>query len=76
MPARNAQLTLARALDCLLGQDIADWEAIVVNDGSSDGTAEIIRYSRAPPVTRTVFIRQRRGVDTPTKPSLRNRQWS
>ncbi|WJI39067.1 trifunctional glycosyltransferase/class I SAM-dependent methyltransferase/polysaccharide deacetylase [Mesorhizobium opportunistum] len=42
VPARNAQLTLARALDCLLGQDIADWEAIVVNDGSSDGTAEII----------------------------------
>ncbi|UQS66470.1 glycosyltransferase [Mesorhizobium opportunistum] len=42
VPARNAQLTLAQALDCLLGQDIPDWEAIVVNDGSSDGTAEII----------------------------------
>jgi len=42
VPARNAELTLAQALDCLLGQDIADWEAIIVDDGSSDGTAAII----------------------------------
>ncbi|MER9330835.1 trifunctional glycosyltransferase/class I SAM-dependent methyltransferase/polysaccharide deacetylase [Mesorhizobium sp. M0488] len=42
VPARNAELTLAQALDCLLRQDIADWEAIVVDDDSEDGTAAII----------------------------------
>ncbi|WP_250888963.1 trifunctional glycosyltransferase/class I SAM-dependent methyltransferase/polysaccharide deacetylase [Mesorhizobium sp. dw_380] len=42
VPARNAELTLAQALDCLVGQDIADWEAIIVDDGSDDGTAAII----------------------------------
>lgn len=42
VPARNAELTLAQALDCLLRQDIADWEAIVVDDDSEDATAAII----------------------------------
>ena len=42
VPAHNAEVTLAHALDCLLGQEIADWEAIIVDDGSTDGTAAII----------------------------------
>ncbi|TPM74602.1 glycosyltransferase, partial [Mesorhizobium sp. B2-3-3] len=42
MPAHNAEVTLARALDCLLGQDVADWEAIVVDDASTDRTPAII----------------------------------
>ncbi|MEI9430494.1 glycosyltransferase family 2 protein, partial [Mesorhizobium sp. Cs1299R1N3] len=40
MPARNAEVTLTQALDCLLGQGIADWEAIIVDDGSTDNTAQ------------------------------------
>ncbi|RWG90714.1 trifunctional glycosyltransferase/class I SAM-dependent methyltransferase/polysaccharide deacetylase [Mesorhizobium sp.] len=42
VPARNAQATLARALDCLLDQEIADWEAIIVDDASTDRTPAII----------------------------------
>ncbi|WP_442222128.1 glycosyltransferase [Rhizobium sp. 2YAF20] len=42
VPARNAAVTLRQALDCLLGQSIADWEAIIVDDGSTDGTDAII----------------------------------
>ncbi len=42
VPPRNAELTLAQALDCLVRQGFADWEAIVVDDGSRDGTAAII----------------------------------
>ncbi|MER8863095.1 glycosyltransferase, partial [Mesorhizobium sp. M0751] len=42
VPARNAEATLAQALDCLLGQDFANWEAIVVDDGSTDGTPAVI----------------------------------
>ncbi|TIQ90742.1 glycosyltransferase, partial [Mesorhizobium sp.] len=31
VPAHNAEVTLARALDCLVDQEIMDWEAIVVD---------------------------------------------
>ena len=42
VPARNAQATLAQALDCLIAQDMPDWEAIIVDDASTDATAVII----------------------------------
>ncbi|MER9303701.1 trifunctional glycosyltransferase/class I SAM-dependent methyltransferase/polysaccharide deacetylase [Mesorhizobium sp. M0496] len=42
VPAHNAEVTLARALDCLLDQEIVDWEAIVVDDASTDRTPAII----------------------------------
>ncbi|UCI07181.1 trifunctional glycosyltransferase/class I SAM-dependent methyltransferase/polysaccharide deacetylase [Mesorhizobium sp. B1-1-8] len=42
VPARNAEATLARALDCLLDQGIVDWEAIIVDDASTDRTPAII----------------------------------
>ncbi|AZN98282.1 glycosyltransferase [Mesorhizobium sp. M9A.F.Ca.ET.002.03.1.2] len=42
VPAHNAEVTLARALDCLLDQEIMDWEAIVVDDASTDATAAIV----------------------------------
>ncbi|TIX06084.1 MAG: glycosyltransferase, partial [Mesorhizobium sp.] len=35
VPAHNAEATLARALDCLLDQQMADWEAIIVDDAST-----------------------------------------
>ncbi|RWC62449.1 trifunctional glycosyltransferase/class I SAM-dependent methyltransferase/polysaccharide deacetylase [Mesorhizobium sp.] len=42
VPAHNAEATLARALDCLLDQEIVEWEAIVVDDASTDRTPAII----------------------------------
>ncbi|TIP11091.1 trifunctional glycosyltransferase/class I SAM-dependent methyltransferase/polysaccharide deacetylase [Mesorhizobium sp.] len=42
VPAHNAEVTLARALDCLLAQEIVDWEAIIVDDASTDRTPAII----------------------------------
>jgi len=41
VPAFNAEGTLAEALDSVIGQSFEDWEAIVVDDGSGDGTARI-----------------------------------
>jgi peptidoglycan/xylan/chitin deacetylase (PgdA/CDA1 family)/GT2 family glycosyltransferase len=41
VPAYNAADTLADALQSLVVQTHVDWEAIVVDDGSTDGTAEI-----------------------------------
>jgi peptidoglycan/xylan/chitin deacetylase (PgdA/CDA1 family) len=43
IPAFNAEKTLGRALDCLQRQTCSAWEAIVVDDGSTDGTAALMR---------------------------------
>jgi glycosyltransferase involved in cell wall biosynthesis len=46
IPARDAEQTLAAALDSVLAQEFSDWEAIIVDDGSRDGTAAIAsRYA-------------------------------
>jgi len=41
IPAYNAEKTLVRALDSLLAQTDERWEAVIVNDGSTDDTLEI-----------------------------------
>jgi glycosyltransferase involved in cell wall biosynthesis len=42
VPTYNQARYLGAALDSLLAQTDADWEAIIVNDGSTDETAEVI----------------------------------
>lgn len=39
----NRASLLPRALDSLLAQSEGDWEAVVIDDGSSDGTGEVVR---------------------------------
>lgn len=49
MPAYNAERFLEPAIESMLAQDYEPFEAIVVNDGSTDGTAEIL--ARHPQLT-------------------------
>jgi len=42
IPARNAAATVEDALASVAGQTFTDWEALVVDDGSSDDTAELV----------------------------------
>ncbi|MES2492654.1 MAG: glycosyltransferase [Pseudomonadota bacterium] len=42
MPARNAELTIEQALHSLQAQTHADWEALVIDDGSTDTTAATV----------------------------------
>ncbi|MEI3420776.1 MAG: glycosyltransferase family A protein [Butyricimonas faecihominis] len=43
IPAYNVEAFLARCLDSVLEQSFSNFEVIVVDDGSRDRTAEIIR---------------------------------
>ncbi|WP_286921292.1 glycosyltransferase family 2 protein [Marinobacter sp.] len=43
MPAYNAETTIAEAVESVIAQTIEDWELLVVDDGSSDSTAEIVK---------------------------------
>src|SRR5271157_4516573 len=46
MNVRNGASTLREALDSVLAQTFTDWEAIVWDDRSTDGSAEIVaQYS-------------------------------
>jgi peptidoglycan/xylan/chitin deacetylase (PgdA/CDA1 family) len=42
IPARNAARTIAQTLDSLLAQSDGDWQALIVDDGSSDDTPALI----------------------------------
>ena len=43
MPTYNRAALLERALQSLLAQTEKDWELIIVDDGSTDNTNELIR---------------------------------
>lgn len=57
MPAYNAEAYIARSIDTALAQSFADMELIIVNDGSTDQTQQIIdwykeRYPQIKSVSR------------------------
>ena len=41
IPVYNAERYIRFALDSLVGQTFKDWEAVVIDDGSNDGSAAI-----------------------------------
>jgi len=62
MPVYNAGTYLAAALDSILAQTCGGFELIVVDDGSSDGSQQILRcYARLDTRFRLV-VRPRKGI--------------
>ena len=43
IPCYNAEKYIRETLDCLLMQTIDDWECVIVNDGSTDNSLEILK---------------------------------
>lgn len=56
MPAYNRATVIGRAIESVLAQDLRDFELVVVDDGSKDATADVVRSY---PDTRVRLIKRR-----------------
>lgn len=54
LPARNRAYALRRTLDGIRAQTFSDWELILIDDGSTDGTRELIASYQD---SRFVYVR-------------------
>jgi glycosyltransferase involved in cell wall biosynthesis len=54
IPFRNARRTLADAVRSVFAQTHGDWELLLVDDGSSDGSSDVVRGVEDPRVRLTV----------------------
>lgn len=59
MPCYNAERTLPMALASLQAQSYENWEALVVDDGSTDGTWPLLEACGDPRIRRERFDRNR-----------------
>lgn len=62
MPVYNAEKYLKEAIESILNQTFRDFEFIIINDGSADGTADIIaRYQQMDNRIR-VYSQENKGI--------------
>jgi glycosyltransferase involved in cell wall biosynthesis len=54
-PTYDHAAFLGQCIDSVLGQTVGSWEQIIVDDGSADGTADVVRRYRDP---RIRYVRQ------------------
>lgn len=63
IPVYNAEKTLSRCIESILGNTYADYEIILINDGSSDGSLKILEaYEAKHPEKIKVFSQENQGV--------------
>ena len=62
MAVRNAEDTLKESLASVLGQTFANFEFIIIDDGSSDRTGDILQQAAAQDSRVKVFTQGQRGL--------------
>lgn len=62
VPCWNSGATLARCLACVRAQTLMDFEAVFVDDGSTDDTASLLASARAEDARIRVVSQENRGV--------------
>lgn len=64
IPAYNAEAYLSRCLDSIFSQEYDDYEVIVINDGSTDGTAGLLGQYAAGHTNLRVITQSNQGMAT------------
>ncbi|MBN1974914.1 MAG: glycosyltransferase [Sedimentisphaerales bacterium] len=72
VPTYNQAKYLPRTLESLINQTYENWEAVVVNDGSTDETAEILNHFSQRDQRIRVFHKTNGGVSSALNEGLRN----
>ena len=62
IPAYNAEKYLANTIQSVINQTYIDWELIIINDGSTDGTLELINNFKDKDSRIKVFSHENAGV--------------
>ncbi|GEM_PF-6476763 len=63
IPCYNSERFLRQTLDSVLQQTYTDWEIIAINDGSDDGTQDILaEYGERYPEQIRFYVTENRGV--------------
>jgi len=62
MPMRNAERYVAEAVRSILGQTWGNFELLVLDDGSTDGSLQVIRSHAAADARVRLLTRERRGL--------------
>lgn len=72
MPAYNSEKYISNAIESVLSQSYTDWELIIVDDGSTDLTPEIIDEYAEKDNRIKVFHRENAGVSAARNFALQN----
>jgi glycosyltransferase involved in cell wall biosynthesis len=72
MPAFNVEPYIGEAIESVLAQTYTDWELVIVDDGSKDGTRAVAeRYRAAHPDRIVVVSHENRGLAAARNSALR-----
>lgn len=75
MPVYNERATVERAIGGVLDAGISDsLELLIVDDGSSDGTRELLRETEWPPAVRVVYHEKNRGKGAAVRTGVQEAQ--
>jgi glycosyltransferase involved in cell wall biosynthesis len=72
MPVFNERATVQKAINDVLDAElpVADYELLVVDDGSTDGTGELLQTNELPPPVRVLAHERNRGKGAAIKTGL------
>jgi hypothetical protein len=70
MPAYNAARYIGEAVESVVAQSYSNWELLVVNDGSTDGTADVVRRYADPRIR--LFTKENGGESSARNVALDN----
>lgn len=70
MPAYNAERYIGEAISSVLAQTYTNWELLVVNDGSTDGTPAIIKCFQDPRIR--LFHKENGGIGSARNMALKH----